>query len=313
MRHLILGKIVIVVLFINMSVYATNATINEVISSINEKYYITLSDKQLEDIRKISLSDTHSGIKIKEIISKLDKYSHYYTKEDCETLMDDDSKLDEEDIISFYSNCGLYIKINTFTLGTDDKFRNIINSINNIPFRRMKSIYLDLSDCSGGMISVMENIANLIVPKGRIYSGLFKGNIITKYSGFEGLRYNIVTFVSKKTASSAEILVSALKDAKATKVIGERTFGKTSIQELIPLQDGGILKLTVGKYLTRNGSDIDGVGIEPDIYIENELINSMFTNSFLQFKKNRMLSGWDKLNGLAIYTPNINGGLRLND
>ena len=81
--------------------------------------------------------------------------------------------------------------------------------------------------------------------------------------------YPIVVLINKGSASASEILAGALRDNRNIKLVGEKSFGKGSVQEVITLQDGAsFLKVTVAKWLTPNGKSISEVGLEPDIKIE---------------------------------------------
>lgn len=78
----------------------------------------------------------------------------------------------------------------------------------------------------------------------------------------------MVVLVNEYSASAAEILSGAIKDSGIGKLVGKTTFGKGIVQDVIPLQDGSAIKLTVANYYTRGGNDIHLKGIEPDIEVE---------------------------------------------
>ena len=80
--------------------------------------------------------------------------------------------------------------------------------------------------------------------------------------------YPLVVIVNKGSASASEILAGALRDDRGIKLVGEKTFGKGSVQELQNLLDGSSVKITIAKWLTPKGNLIDGVGLEPDIEIK---------------------------------------------
>ena len=75
--------------------------------------------------------------------------------------------------------------------------------------------------------------------------------------------------VNENSASAAEIFAGAVKDFKAGTIIGTQTFGKGIVQNIVPLNDGSAVKLTVANYFTPNGNNIHKIGIEPDIEVEN--------------------------------------------
>ena len=92
----------------------------------------------------------------------------------------------------------------------------------------------------------------------------------------------MVVLVNGGSASASEIVSGALKDHKRATLVGEKTFGKGSVQTLLPLPDGDGLKITIAKYYTPNDISIDGTGIEPDVKIEDKeyylISDSMITN-----------------------------------
>ena len=97
-------------------------------------------------------------------------------------------------------------------------------------------------------------------------------------SGFGGLKnYPVVILVNQGTASAAEILAGALRDNRGIKLVGDKTFGKGSVQELVNLKDGSSLKVTVAKWLTPKGISISEQGLEPDFNVsitEDEIAKS---------------------------------------
>jgi carboxyl-terminal processing protease len=80
----------------------------------------------------------------------------------------------------------------------------------------------------------------------------------------------LVVLVNQHSASASEILAGALKDNKRAVLVGEKTYGKGLVQRVYPLQDGAALKLTIQKYYTPAGTDINEIGINPDYQVENE-------------------------------------------
>jgi carboxyl-terminal processing protease len=135
----------------------------------------------------------------------------------------------------------------------------------------IQNIILDFRGNGGGYLDVAVEICNMLVPKGPIYHTVdSKGSRLTYYSRLETLPLNkIAVLVDQDTASAAELIAAALQDAGAAVIIGETTYGKGVIQTLFPLRTGGALKLTTEEYLRRSGETINGIGVTPDILIEN--------------------------------------------
>ena len=133
----------------------------------------------------------------------------------------------------------------------------------------MKGFILDLRENPGGVITSCVEIAKEIVPKGPIVSVIQRDGSKEVYtSNLEQTKYQIVVLLDGNSASASELLAGALQDTKAATIVGTKSYGKGSVQSVIPMfhQDG--LKLTIAKYYTPNNRSIDGVGIEPDIEVE---------------------------------------------
>jgi carboxyl-terminal processing protease len=135
-------------------------------------------------------------------------------------------------------------------------------------------IVLDLRNDPGGYLDSSVRISGLFIEKGSVaVIEIDKEGEKKEYkTDNEPILkdYQIVTLVNGGTASAAEIVVGALYDHGRTNIIGEKTFGKGSVQALEPLIFGSSLKVTIAKWLTPKGSEIDGVGIKPDFEIKNE-------------------------------------------
>ncbi len=134
-----------------------------------------------------------------------------------------------------------------------------------------KGIILDLRNNPGGFLEVAVDIAGWFLDAGDLVAieqfGKAENNNKTEFraSGLGALKnYPIVILVNQGTASAAEILAGALRDNRDIKLVGEKTFGKGSVQELINLKGGSSLKVTVAKWLTPKGTSISEQGLEPD-------------------------------------------------
>lgn len=132
---------------------------------------------------------------------------------------------------------------------------------------------LDLRDNPGGYLEVAQDIAGWFLERGQTVTiedfGGKRENIEYKARGNGNLsRYSAVVLINRGSASGSEILAGALRDNLGIKLIGEKSFGKGSVQELEKLTDGSSLKITVAKWLTPKGELITGKGLEPDIGVE---------------------------------------------
>ncbi len=136
-----------------------------------------------------------------------------------------------------------------------------------------KKIIFDLRNNPGGYLEVAQSIAGWFMNRGQIVViedfGNGKGQEIYKSEGPSSLSdYPIVVLINGGSASAAEILAGAIRDNKGAKLVGEKSFGKGSVQELSDLRDGSSIKITVAKWLTPKGNLITEVGLEPDFKVE---------------------------------------------
>ena len=161
-----------------------------------------------------------------------------------------------------------YISIGNFGAGTAAEFAELSDTLKS---EGVTNLILDLRNSPGGMVSAATHIAELIVPKGKIVEVKFRNEAqnYTYYSELNKAPFNIVVLINNHTASSAEILASAIQDSGAGVLMGEQTYGKAVIQSTYNLINGMAFKLTIGQYLTRNGNEIDHVGLTPDIEVSN--------------------------------------------
>lgn len=137
----------------------------------------------------------------------------------------------------------------------------------------IKKIILDLRDNPGGLVQTAVDIGNLILPSGKIMSIEYKNENVMKtqvfYSNNMNAKYYFYVLTNENTASAAEFLSGAIQDKKVGVVIGEKSYGKGTMQVLVPLTIGGAMKLTVAQYKTPNGRILDGVGVIPDYPVKN--------------------------------------------
>lgn len=174
-----------------------------------------------------------------------------------------------------------YIEILNFALTTADEFNDTLDELKGMG---VKNIILDLRDNPGGYLRIAVDMAKRVVPKGVIVQTMYRQEEYnqTFYSDLEDTEFEFVVLVNENTASAAEILSAAMAESGAATLVGERTFGKALIQEMINLPDGCAFKLTTGKYLTRNGVDINKVGITPEYEIANPK-QKITTSRYTQF------------------------------
>lgn len=188
-----------------------------------------------------------------------------------------------EDTVSYakISDTVAYIGVIDMSDNTTEEF---IEALAQADADGITNIILDLRNNVGGYLSCAVEMSNLVVPKGVIVATKYRQSFMDKtyYSELKDTKYKFNVLVNENTASAAEIFASALQDSGAGYLIGEKTYGKGVIQNMFPLSNGSVFKLTVGHYETRNGKNIDKVGITPNEIVTNEtsLINSGTFNAF---------------------------------
>jgi carboxyl-terminal processing protease len=165
-----------------------------------------------------------------------------------------------------------YIKLNSFSDKASEKVKEALKYIDTVGTNK---VILDLRDNPGGYLDEAVKVASLFVPKGPIVHIKDKyGNVQSHYSNLEESKYKLVVLVNEKSASASEIVAAAVKDTKAGYIIGTKTYGKGTVQNIVQLPKGDAMKLTVAEYFSPKWVKIDGVGVTPDLIVENETFDT---------------------------------------
>jgi carboxyl-terminal processing protease len=133
---------------------------------------------------------------------------------------------------------------------------------------------LDIRNNPGGLLAQAINITDFFLTDGEIVST--KGRKISETRRFfartgDAIKGKpIIVMINNGSASASEILAGALKDHKRAIILGENTYGKGSVQSIIPLKNGGGIRLTISKYYLPSGKSISEIGVTPDIVVEEE-------------------------------------------
>ena len=175
----------------------------------------------------------------------------------------------EESVSGRVTNDGIgYMVIEKFNSTTGQETEDVLKDFDS---KGVKSIILDLRGNPGGILDEAVKVANYFVPEGKVIEASFKNEKYNQVymSDLKEKKYNLAVLVDSNTASAAEVLASSIKESGGGTVIGTNTYGKTSIQVTTKLYQNHGAKITIGKYLTRNGTNMDKVGLEPDEYVEN--------------------------------------------
>jgi carboxyl-terminal processing protease len=164
-----------------------------------------------------------------------------------------------------------YIRISAFQESTVDELKKALQQVNG-KAKDLKGIVIDVRNNPGGLLDQAVKASDAFLKSGTIVST--KGRVKAIESKFvardDGSEPScpMVVLVNEGTASASEILSGALQDNGRAIVLGMPTFGKGSVQTVIPLEDGSALKLTTAKYYTPKGRSIQAEGIKPDIVVE---------------------------------------------
>jgi carboxyl-terminal processing protease len=164
-----------------------------------------------------------------------------------------------------------YVRLNHFQEKSAAEVKNALGKLEKNG--KLNGLILDLRNNPGGLLDEAVEAVNLFVDNGVIVStiGRNKEEKDVKYarSGVARSDFPMVVLVNGSSASAAEIVAGALKDHKRALIAGQRTFGKGSVQTVIPLAEDVGLKLTIARYYTPNGVSIQAKGIEPDIFLDD--------------------------------------------
>ncbi len=172
-------------------------------------------------------------------------------------------------VISKEKNIG-YVRLKSFNENSDNQFLKSIQKFEKNP--KIIGYVIDLRNNPGGLLTQAINITDFFLEDGEIVST--KGRKVSETrkffarSGDEVKGKPIVVLINNGSASASEIFAGALKDHKRAIIIGENSYGKGSVQSIIPLQNGGGMRLTISKYYLPSGKSISEVGVTPDILVE---------------------------------------------
>lgn len=182
-----------------------------------------------------------------------------------------------------------YVRVSQFSKRTgrnlDTKVKQLIENSDGT----LKGVVLDLRDNPGGVLDAAVAVSNSFMHDGQIVS--IKGrtdNADQSYSADNGDLLGgkpIVVLVNKGSASASEIVAGALQDSGRAVITGQKTFGKGSVQTIMPLQSGAALKLTTARYYTPSGRSIQAKGIKPDVPIQDVEVTAAADSDVMPFSE----------------------------
>jgi carboxyl-terminal processing protease len=164
-----------------------------------------------------------------------------------------------------------YIRLTGFSNSTVDELDAAAHGLVGDGERELKGVVLDLRNNPGGVLQAAIGVADVFLEEGLIV----RGNGRIRQARFEDFArpgdplesVPLAVLINAASASGSEIVAGALKDHRRARLIGERSYGKGSVQSVVPLGAGSALKLTTAHYLTPSGISINGRGIDPDIAV----------------------------------------------
>lgn len=203
--------------------------------------------------------------------------------------------------------------INLLTFGTHTT-GEFSNSLKALKGKGVTCIIIDLRDCPGGILNTAIKIAGNFLESGQVVT-----TVIDRYGDRETYRaagepigkdLQLAVLVNEYSASAAEILAGALQDYGRGVLVGGKTYGKGSVQAVMPLSTGGALKLTVAKYLTGKGRAINGIGLDPEIQVLTPALQIIAAREYFHPVEKRKIvfdpgKAWAKVDGIQVSAANF--------
>lgn len=182
-----------------------------------------------------------------------------------------------------------YIRISAFQSATGTSMRKQLNELKEENGGELKGLVLDLRNNPGGVLNASVSVADAFIKKGKIVytEGRVKDSLLTFNASPNDLLKDapIVVLVNGGSASASEIVAGALQDHNRAIVMGTKTFGKGSVQTIMPMNNGAALKITTARYFTPSGRSIQAEGIEPDIVTEQLEISKKEESSMQRLRE----------------------------
>ncbi len=251
------GNIYVVGTFDNSPAQRKGIKSGDMIISVDDVIVKSVEIENVANLIKSPLSDTVE-IKIlrdkKEIELTIEKEIVIINSVISNTYIRDDKKIG-------------YLQISIFAANTYSQFKEALIELEK---QNISGLVIDVRSNSGGYLSSVANMLELFLEEDiTLYKVETKEKITEKFSSTgEHRDYPIAVLINQQSASASEILAASLNENYGAELVGTKTYGKGTVQQLIEIPGGGIAKITIQKWLTPSGNYIDEVGVEPTIEVD---------------------------------------------
>jgi len=205
-----------------------------------------------------------------------------------------------------------YVRISTFQSKTAKHLKSAIENLMKQGKSPLNGLIVDLRNNPGGVLNAAADVSDLFIEKGKlVYTQGRVSNSYFEFNAKSGDVLNkapIVVLINAGSASASEIVAGALQDHKRAVIMGEKSFGKGSVQTIQELRNGGAVKFTTARYFTPSGRSIQAEGIEPDIKIKDMRLTAEANNGISKIKEADLsghLSNPDEINEVDNNDKNV--------
>ena len=227
---------------------------NDIITSVDAK---SIRDMPIDDVTDLIMGELGTTVRLRV---KSNQYTKVFNVKRDRVVIDPVQYHVIDDIG--------YIILEKFTFSSYRMMRDTLKHMEELDIDK---IILDLRNNPGGYLDEALGIANLFVPKGPVVHIKYgEDDMETHDSKLEKIKYDLVVLINGGSASASEILAAAVKDTESGTLVGTTSYGKGTVQEVITLPKGDGVKITVAEYFSPNMNKIDGLGIIPDIIVDNQ-------------------------------------------
>ena len=274
--------------------YLTNSEYNDILTELSGTYNgigVLIEYNKIIDVLENSPAE-RAGLKANDIIIKIDNVDVTNAKGEVikELIKSNEKSINlqvsrDNNVLSFNiskeelvnpsivskvldNNVG-YLSISIFS---ENLKSQVSKALTNLENSNINSLIIDVRNNVGGYLTAAEEVASLFLEKGKkIYTLEANGNKVTYSDKTEEKReYPIIVLINGGSASASEILAAALRDSYGATLVGNKSYGKGKVQQVLSLNSGDSLKYTSAKWLTPKGTCIDGIGLTPDYNVDLE-------------------------------------------